>query len=196
MCEDHALSRRRFLTGTAGAAAGALLLPQHVPAGLHKRLPLHSAARPASFGGTNAYSMAMHIHTSASEQAGSVDSHLYQATQNLVDVCWFTDHDGRMDGRGYRTVVHFTSLTKEKAPPGEGGPWAWEKQESGPLNTGKSACGIVTNPCSPNDPVAGGALHLAAKSTSSSAAAFGYWGNCRPGGWNYRDNLTGQSLTI
>src|SRR5215469_8487209 len=122
MCDDHAVSRRRFLTGTAGAAAGALLLPQ-MPAGLRKRLPLGSPARPASFAATNAYSMAMHIHTSASEQAGSVESHLFQATKHLVDVCWFTDHDNRMDARGYRTVVHFTSLTKENPPPGEGGPW-------------------------------------------------------------------------
>lgn len=196
MCEDHAVSRRRFLTGTAGTAAGALLLPRQLPISLDKRLPLHSSARPASYGGTNAYSMAMHIHTSASEQSGSVESHLYQAALNSVDVCWFTDHDGRMDGRGYRTVVHFTSLSQEKPPPGEGGPWAWEQQESGSLNTSRSGGGIVTNPCSPNDPVAGGALSLAAQSTSTTPASFGYWANCKPGGWNYRDNLTGQSLVI
>jgi hypothetical protein len=196
MCEDHALPRRRFLTGTAGAAAGALLLPRHLPPGLHQRLPLHSPARPISHGGTKAYSMAMHIHTSASEQSGSVDSHLYQATTHSVDVCWFTDHDGRMDARDYRTLVHFTSLTHEKAPPHEGGPWVWEKRENGPLNTSKSGGGIVTNPFSPHDPVAGGSLHLAAKSTSTSPATFGYYANCKPGGWNYRDNLVGQSLVI
>jgi hypothetical protein len=195
MCDDHAVSRRRFLTGTAGAAAGALLLPQ-VPAALHKRLPLRSPARPASFAATNAYSMAMHIHTSASEQSGSVESHLFQAKKNLVDVCWFTDHDARMDSRDYRTVVHFTSLTKENPPPGQGSPWKWEKRESGPLNTSKSGGGIVTNPSSPHDPVAGGALHLAARSMSTSPATFGFYANSKPGGWNYRDNLTGQSLTI
>jgi hypothetical protein len=33
MCDDHTLPRRNFLTGTAGAAAGALLLPRQVPPG-------------------------------------------------------------------------------------------------------------------------------------------------------------------
>jgi hypothetical protein len=113
-----------------------------------------------------------------------------------VDVCWFTDHDGRMDGRGYRTVVHFTSLTGEKPPAGQGSPWAWQQRESGPLNTSTSGGGIVTNPCSPNDPLAGGALRLAAQSTSTSPATFGYWANSKPAGWNYHDNLTGQSLVI
>jgi hypothetical protein len=196
MCDDHALSRRRFLTGTAGAAAGVLLLPQHVPPGLHGRLPLHSPARPVSHGGTSAYSMAMHIHTSASEQSGSVEAHLYQAALNTVDVCWFSDHDSRMDARSYRKTVHFTSLTDEIPAQGEGGKWAWTAQESGPLNTSTSGGGIVTNPCSPNDPVAGGALSLAAQSTNTTPASFGYWANSKPGGYSYHDNLTGQSLVI
>jgi hypothetical protein len=196
MCDDHALSRRRFLAGTAGAAAGALLLPRQVPPGLHKRLPLRSSARAASYGGTNAYSMAMHIHTSASEQSGSVQSHLYQAALNSVDVCWFTDHDARMDARGYRDVVHFTSLTDEVPARGQGGPWLWEARESGPLNKATSGGQIVTNPCSPNDPVAGGALRLAAQSTGTTPASFGYYANSHPGGWSYHDNLTGQSLLI
>ena len=196
MCDDHALSRRRFLTGSGGVAAGALLIPRLVPPGLHKRLPLHSAARPAGFNGTSAYSMAMHIHTSASEQSGSVESHLFQAASNAVDVCWFSDHDSRMDGRSYRKTVHFTSLTHEQPATGEGGKWAWTAQESGPLKTSASGGGIVTNPCSPNDPVAGGALRVAAQSTSTVAATFGYWANSKPGGWSYHDNLTGQSLVI
>ena len=196
MCDDHALSRRRFLTGTAGAAAGALLLPRQVPHGLHRRLPLHSPDRAASFGGTNAYSMAMHIHTSASEQSGSVDCHLYQAAQNSVDVCWFTDHDSRMDFRSYRDTVHFTSLTNEIPAKGQGGAWLWQQQESGPLNTSKSGGGIVTNPSSPNDPITGGALSLAAQSTSTSPATFGYYADSKPGGYSYHENLTGQSLLI
>jgi hypothetical protein len=171
-------------------AAAAVGLPGR-PLG---RLPLRSAARAATTNGMNAYSMAMHIHSSFSEQNGSMDGHLLQATQNAVDVCWWTDHDHRMDGIGYRNVTHFTSVS-EKGAPGQGGAWSWVKQESGP-NTGASAGGIVTSPCSPNDPVTGGALHVAAQSSSTSPAKFGYFANCHPAGWNYRDNLTGQSLLI
>src|SRR5262249_56766897 len=39
-------------------------------------------------------------------------------------------------------------------------------------------------------------MQLIAKSTTGSAATFGFSGNSQPASWNYRDNLTGQSLTI
>ncbi len=188
MCDDHApVSRRQFLYG-AGAlgAAAAIRLPQ--------RLPLNSPERAAGFGGTKAYSMAMHIHSSFSEQNGSMDGHLAQATANAVDVCWWTDHDARMDGIGYRDVVHFTSFS-EKGAAGQGGAWTWTIAESGP-NTTASTGGIVASPCSPHDPVAGGALSLTAKSSTTSPAKYGYFADCHPAGWNYRDNLTGQSLLI
>jgi hypothetical protein len=159
------------------------------------RLPLRSAAREAAADGTAAYSMAMHIHSSFSEQAGSMDSQLFQAAKNSVDVLWWTDHDHRMDGIGYRKTVHFTSLTTERGAAGEGGPWTWTKAVSGPLGTG-SAGGIVATPASPSDPVASGSMHLAAKSTTTATAKFGYYADSHPGGWSYRDNLTGQSLTI
>src|SRR4051794_36293086 len=100
MCDDHAkVSRREFLYGAA--ALGALAAMRR-SGGLAPRLPLSSSERAAGSGGTNAYSMAMHIHSSFSEQNGSMDGHLAQATANAVDVCWWTDHDARMDGIGYR----------------------------------------------------------------------------------------------
>jgi hypothetical protein len=173
---------------TGGAAAVALL--RGMP-----RLSLHSADREVTTSGAAAYSMAMHIHTSFSEQSGTMDSQLFQAAKNSVDVLWWTDHDDRMDGIGYRKTVHFTSLTSESGGPGERGPWTWRKVESGPVAS-TSGGGIVTTPCSPNDPVVGGSLHLTAKSTSISTAKFGYYADCFPAGWNYRDNLTGQSLII
>jgi hypothetical protein len=182
------LSRRGFMHASGAAAALALL--RQTP-----RLSLHSAAREVSAAGDPAYSMAMHIHSSFSEQSGSMDSQLFQAAKNSVDVLWWTDHDDRMDGIGYRKTVHFTSLTNENGGPGERGPWTWRQVESGPLAS-TSGGGIVTSPYSPNDPVAGGSLHLTAKSTSTSAATFGYYADCFPAGWNYRDNLTGQSLII
>ncbi len=197
MCGDEAasgqsetaragVSRRQFMHGTAAAAAGAALFP---------RLPLRSAARAAAADGASAYSMAMHIHSSFSEQSGSMDCQLFQAAMNSMDVLWWTDHDYTMNQTGWRDVVHFTSLTSESGGPGQGGPWIWQQTESGPLASG-SGGGIVTNPCSPSDPVTGGSMHLTAKSTTTATAKFGYYANCHPAGWNYRGSLTGQSLTI
>ncbi|HEY1918103.1 MAG TPA: hypothetical protein VGH27_21220 [Streptosporangiaceae bacterium] len=138
--------------------------------------------------------MAMHIHSSFSEQCGSMDSQLYQASTNQVDVLWWTDHDARMEAIGYRDVVHFTSLTQEQGGPGQGPPWLWQPRPTGSL-TSSSGGGIVQNPCSPDDPVAGGSMHLAAQSKSGQAT-YGYYANCDTSGYNYRDNLTGQSLLI
>ena len=174
---------------SAGAAAAAALLRQF------PRLPLHSPARPVSAGGLSAYSMAMHVHSSFSEQDGSMDGQLFQATKNSVDVLWWTDHDTRMDGIGYRQVVHFTSLTKESGGPGQGRPWDWTKVTSGPLGS-QSTGGIVQSPSSPSDPVAGGSMQLIAKSTAGAPATFGFYAQTHQASWNYRDNLNGQSLTI
>jgi hypothetical protein len=197
MCDDHAgtagtpagLTRRHVIGGAATLAAMAALGQRA------SRLPLYSAARPAAANGTSAYSMAMHIHSSFSEQSASMGAQLYQATANSVDVLWWTDHDHRMDGLDYRDTVHFTSLTHEQGGPHQGGAWAWVKRESGSL-TGSSGGGIVTSPSSPNDPVSGGSMHLAAATTNGKAAKFGYYANSEPTGWNYRDNLTGQTLSI
>jgi hypothetical protein len=185
---DRGLSRRALLHGTAAAAAAA---------GVFGRFPALAApaAREISSDGTPAYSMAMHVHSSFSEQNGSMDAQLFQATKNAVDVLWWTDHDHRMLGLDYRKTVHFTSLTGEAGGPGEGKAWVWTRTESGPLGGG-SGGGIVTSPSSPEDPVAGGSMHLAATSTGTTTARFGYYADCHPAGWNYRDNLTGQSLTI
>lgn len=192
MCDDHpGISRREFIHGAAVVGAAAAV---GLPRGLTPRLPLRSPARAVTADGTSAYSMAMHIHSSFSEQNGSMQGHLYQATKNAVDVLWWTDHDHRMDAINYRDVTHFTSFS-EKGATGQGGAWNWTVAKSGP-NTTSSAGGIVSTPCSPKDPVSGGALHLVAQSGSTSPAKFGYFADCHPAGWNYRDNLTGQSLLI
>ncbi len=182
------LSRRSLLHATT-AVAGAAALLRRIP-----RLPLRSPARAVAADGKSAYSMAMHIHSSFSEQSGSMDSQLFQAAKNSVDVLWWTDHDHRMDGIGYRRTVHFTSLTAEKGGPGQGGPWKWTKAERGPVASGSG--GIVGSPSSPGDPVAGGSMHLTVQSKTTAAAKYGFYADSHPGGWNYRDNLTGQSLTI
>jgi hypothetical protein len=174
---------------SAGAAAAAALLRQF------PRLPLRSPARPISAGGLSAFSMAMHVHSSFSEQDGSMDSQLFQAAKNSVDVLWWTDHDTRMDGIGYRQVVHFTSLTHESGAPGQGRAWDWTKVTAGPLGS-QSTGGIVQSPSSPSDPVAGGSMQLIAKSTTGAPATFGFYAQTHQASWNYRDNLNGQALTI
>jgi hypothetical protein len=192
MCDDHApVSRRQFLYGAAALGAAAAM---RLPSDFAPRLPLNSPERAAGFGGTNAYSMAMHIHSSFSEQNGSMDGHLAQATANAVDVCWWTDHDYLIDAINFRDVTHFTSFSETGAA-GQGGAWTWTVVKSGP-NTTASTGGIVSTPSSPKDPVSGGALHLVAQSSSTSPAKYGYFADCHPAGWNYRDNLTGQSLLI
>jgi hypothetical protein len=140
--------------------------------------------------------MAMHIHSSFSEQTASMDSHLSQATKNAVDVLWWTEHDARLDGFGYRDVVHFTSLTEEHGGPGQGGTWHWQQTESGSLAKNGSGGGIVSQPITPNDPDPHGSMSLSALSTGSASASFGFYADSRPAGWNYHDNLTGQSLSI
>jgi hypothetical protein len=193
MCDDHGVTRRGFLRGAGAATAAGILLPA---VRLPHRLPLRSPARPTTPDGTPGYSMAMHIHSSFSEQNGSMDAQLYQATQNAVDVCWWTDHDSRLDGFNFRDVVHFTSLTGEQGGTDQGAAWHWTRQESGPLASRNSFGGIVQNPCSPNDPVPGGSLNVSAQSTSNQRAAFGFYANSSTADYNYRDNLTGQSLSI
>jgi hypothetical protein len=220
MCDDHGavllaereppppdvpdIGRRRFF-GAGAIAAGAVFLghggnniksaptrelPQHVPAGLAKRARLADATREAT--GESAYSMAMHVHSSFSEQSGSMDSQLFQAASNLVDVLWWTDHDHRMDGLGYPDAVHFTSLDSEPGDP-SGKPWIWTPKQSGPLTSGGG--GIVASPYSPNDPVPGSSLNLSA-SSAGPVARFGYYANSEKAAWDYRGTLAGQTLTI
>lgn len=136
--------------------------------------------------------MAMHIHSSFSEYQGSMAAQLWQATQNAVNVLWWTDHNQRMNWLNYRNIVHFTSLTAEQPAAGEGNPWKWQQRKSGPLSS--SSGGIVQSPSSPSDPVSGGALSLSALSSSSSPAAFGYYASAPD--LNYSGNLSGQTLTI
>ena len=78
--------------------------------------------------------MAMHVHSSFIEGMASMATHLAQATNNGVDVIWWTDHDWRMAARCYRNVVHFDSLTAERE---YGRPWTWTPRRTGsaPVST-------------------------------------------------------------
>jgi hypothetical protein len=137
--------------------------------------------------------MAMHIHSSFSEQTGSMDAQLFQAARNAVDVVWWTDHDHRMDslyykfGSGPSVVMHFSGM--------EEADWTWQAKHSSGLAS--STTGFVSSPYSPNDPVAGGSMHLAAtKKSSVSSAWAGLLANTHPAGWNIRENINGQSLSV
>lgn len=198
MCQDHPAappSRRDALRlfGGAGLAAAAVAGVPGLRAGNRVR---HAQGLPrgprggVSFGGQTAYSMSMHTHTSFSEYVASMQAQLYQATVNGVDVLWFTDHDHRMDGKFYWLVDNFTSLNGPKTG-GQRKTGAWQPREAGPSGAG-SGGGIVSSPCSPNDPVAGGALRVSAQSTSSSVATYGFVADSE----QYRDNLNGQSVSI
>src|SRR5689334_20421812 len=179
MCDDRpGVSRRTFIHGVAAVGAAAAV---GLPRGLTPRLPLRSPARAVTAGGASAYSMAMHIHSSFSEQNGSMDGHLAQATANAVDVCWWTDHDYLMDAINFRDVTHFTSFS-EKGAARQGGAWTWTVVKSG-TNKDASGGGIVATPSSPNDPVANGALSLTAQSSTTSPAKTGTTPTAtRPGG--------------
>jgi hypothetical protein len=183
------LSRRKFLAYSASLAAIAVGFPEW-PRTVFADRPRIAAA------GTLPVSMAMHIHSSFSEQYGSMEGHLLQAQRNAVDVIWWTDHDYRMSGIGYRKTVHFTSLTAEKPAAGEGGAWQWQLMRTGPLNSHHSSGGIVTNPSSPLDPVIGGSLAVSAQSTNQSPATLGFYAESRLSDWNYHCSLIGQTLSI
>lgn len=176
------VSRRGLLAGgalAAGAGAAGIAVWPRGP-------------RPVDRGGAQAVSMAMHLHTSFSEQSGSMDGHLDQAQRNGVDVVWWTDHDFRMSSMFYRRVVHFTSLSAERGSAGEGEtPWEWREDRSGPL-TRDSSGGIVGSPHSPLDTVASGSLSVTAHSTSRFPAAVKFTADAHKAGWNYTCTLTGQ----
>ncbi|HEV2370536.1 MAG TPA: hypothetical protein VGS19_00075 [Streptosporangiaceae bacterium] len=203
MCDDHAVgtagaagrpgvSRRRLLSGAAAlgaAAAGAAAV-----GGCSSASP---TVRDTAVDGLSGYSMAMHVHSSFSEQSGSMDSQLYQAARNAVDVLWWTEHDSRMLGMQYCQVVNFTTLNSRpgKGELVNGTLWQWVQRTSGPL-AGVSIGGLVSHPVSPNDHNRQGSLQLTAQSLSTQPASYGYYANSQPAGWNYRDNLTGQTLHV
>jgi len=175
------VTRRRFMQAMGAAAAVGLVTQRG-----------ESAEAAAAVTGTRPVSMAMHIHSSFSEQWGSMETQLQQAQRNAVDVLWWTDHDHRMSAVDFRRVVHFTSLDNEAT---DGKPWHWEPRTGGHL-TADSGGGIVASPASPHDDIAGGSLSLQAQSTSTGQASYGFYANSKPAAWNYRGNLYGQTFTI
>ncbi|MFC5177306.1 hypothetical protein [Nocardioides taihuensis] len=168
---DHApqapraeISRRSFLAGSAGivalGASAGILRPQSASA-------VASAAERAS--SVSTVSMAMHLHASFSEGIGSMAGHLSQAVATGVDVVWWTEHDWRMQSRGYVSAVGFDGLTETRA----GQPKVTLKPESsGSLSTYSGS--FVTSPVSGNDPGRASALRLTATSSGTARASRRY----------------------
>jgi hypothetical protein len=208
VCDDHAaaspaederpgISRRAVLSGAvaAGVAATGALAGCTSSSEPPRRSPRDTAAD-----GLTAYSMATHVHSSFSEMDGSMDSQLFQATKNAVDVLWWTEHDQRMLGLDYARTVNFTSLAPSQGKASmagliEGAAWRWEPRHKGGLASASQG-GLVSSPVSPNDPARQDSLHVTAKSTGTQPASSGFYANSGPAGWNYRGNLTGQTLRV
>jgi len=136
MCDDQTanhpsttaetgMSRRHFLQATAGAAAAGLL--RRFP-----RLHLRSADRPVAADGTSAYSMAMHVHSSFSEQSASMDSQLFQASTNSVDVLWWPATTLAWTASATAPRCNFTSLTRRAAAPARVVLGIWTKTTRAP----------------------------------------------------------------
>lgn len=195
MCDDHApidapqqagrvLSRRRF-GQFVGAAVGAAALGR-----LWTPTRARAALEPSS-DGLAAHSMAMHQHASFSEQTGSMDGALDQATRTGVNVIWWTDHDHRMQAMDFRREVHFTSLTAERT---DGKPWIWTAQKSGQLRS--TSGGIVSSPSSPLDPIQGGSLSVGCRGRTTQPATLGYVADDQHAARNFHGNGFGEQLSI
>jgi hypothetical protein len=181
--DDDGLTRRRLLQGIGAMAGTGLLLGPH-------QWTRPAFAAPPSADGLTARSMAMHVHSSFSEGGGSMESQLFEASRNSVDVVWWTDHDWKMRARGFKQRVHFTSLTDERT---DAAPWKWIEQRTGSL-TSRSRGGLK-GLNSPNDPIESGSLLVSAKSTSTSLARLGFVVDGSPS-HDQRVNAYGQVWTL
>jgi len=146
--------RRDFLRGALGVAAlGAV--GGVAPSVIRPSRAL-AAAQPIS--------MAMHIHASFSEGAGSMEGHLSQAVKSGIDVVWWSDHDSRLVAHGAQEVVHFDGPSETSG----GTTWSWTGSSTGSLTLAQAT--FVSSPTSPNDPSGTGALRLQARSNDASFA--------------------------
>lgn len=134
--------------------------------------------------------MAMHIHACFSEGIGSMAAQLAQAVANGVEVLWWTEHDWRMAGYGYRRVVHFDALTEQE----DGLPWTWVPTTTGSLSA--AAGDIVRDPASPLDPSGSGSLRVTAVGVGARFAYHRYRADASGSRQNSRGSLAGQTLMV
>lgn len=171
------ITRRSFLRGSAGL--GAL--------GIMSAVDWHEALADA---GSGPISMAMHVHASFSEGVGSMRWQLNEAAANGVDVVWWSEHDWRMSGHGYRQQVHFSGQTESE----DGSPLAWTQSKSGSLSSYSGR--IVTSPASPLDPAGPSSLRLEAIGSKSSLATVRWIAGDSGARLNLHGTLAGQTLRL
>ncbi len=170
------ISRRTFLRGVAGV--GALGVLSTVDRGL------------ADEGPQSPVSMAMHVHSSFSEGTGSMRWQLDQAALGGVDVVWWSDHDWRMSGHGFRREVHFTGQTESE----DGNALTWKSSKKGKLSSWSGT--IVSSPASPLDPVGPSSLRLDATGTKSTFATWRWTADAAASRQNHRGTLAGMTIQI
>ncbi len=199
MCDDghehvgplqRDVTRRRMLQGVVGLAALAGLSGL---GGSSRRAFAALPDRALNSAGLTAYTLAMHLHASASEGAGSIRSQLAQAALHGFDVAWFADHDWRRHRLLFRRSYSFT-LNETQF----GGTWNVPKiAGTGSLATGSGGV-LVTTPVSPNDPTTPkGSLRLRATSTGSAAASVRHRINAEGSSRaNFRARIAGRTVAV
>jgi hypothetical protein len=176
------ISRRSFLRGAAGVGAagaiGSMGWETLTRASWAQEVP-----QPLS--------MAMHVHSSFSEGTGSMNAQLAEATLTDVDVVWWTDHDWRMAGHGYRSVVHFSGFTETERG---NDPLTWTPAKSGSLSS--SSATIDPSRLAPTDPLATSSLRLAATGSGGSFALMRCTASDAKARENLKGTLSGQVITF
>ncbi|HET8680666.1 MAG TPA: hypothetical protein VFM54_02150 [Micromonosporaceae bacterium] len=174
---DGRLRRRALLGAVAATGATGLGL------GLSRagELPAALGLRPGR-ADPEPVTMAMHLHGPFSEGQASMAAHLTQAQRLGVDVVWWTDHDWRMSGYGYREAVRFDSLEEHE----DGRWWRWTPEREGALRAGGGE--LVDEPHSPDEP--GRALRLVAAGEGTMWYAASAWN------FTYRTSLADTELEL
>ncbi|MFC0553379.1 twin-arginine translocation signal domain-containing protein [Planotetraspora thailandica] len=152
------VSRRDLLKATAAVTAlGAGRLALGPQPALAADITNGFVARPIS--------MAMHIHASWSEGAGSMQGHLEQATRTGIDVMWWTEHDFRMAEHGYPGVLHMNGPSEQV----NGVACSWTEKREGTLASSQVLWDKAM--ASPADASTPGSVRLSATSAGRDAAA-------------------------
>lgn len=198
MCDEHEhdaappqargrFSRRQVLQGAVALAA----MAGCSASGKARAVPLGRQAVTPD--GLTARVMAMHLHASASEGAGSVRSHLAQAAANGFEVAWFTEHDWRRHRVLFRRSYSFTANESQV-----GGTWTVPRMGTVGAAVSGSGGTLVATPVSPNDPSARkGSLRMKVTSTGTTAATvrnrIDAAGASRA---NFRGRIAGRTLLV
>ncbi|HET8659637.1 MAG TPA: hypothetical protein VFM55_11630 [Micromonosporaceae bacterium] len=171
------LRRRALLGGAAATGVAGLGLGLSRTGELPAALGLRGGGE-----GAEPVTMAMHLHGPFSEGQASMAAHLAQAQRLGVDVVWWTDHDWRISGYGYREAVRFDGLEEDE----DGRWWRWTPEREGALRAGGGE--LVDEPRSPDEP--GRAMRLSASGEGTMWYAASAWN------FTYRTSLAGTELEL